>query len=292
MNKRKKIYTEYLNYNTASNILHAFDFSKFIGKPLNLLITINFYGDEDAALKFKNIRQLYANWIVAKRKKSGMTSYLNPWVFVFEKPHSNLHVHWAIHIEDELIVDLHKRIEKWVKRYTGSLRATQIDFTPVNIFEDKIVANYLAKGVNRTAAYRLHLLKYKKYQGFVKGQRARVSLCLGKTSRKNAAFKPKRDRNKWSTLHPHLMDGHVRPPDWDPRLAVAPFQPKSYLLHQRSVVGHKKSSHAACIEKSILKRDGSSLRRSRDPFQSRQGRPGATRRSNYAVPALPAVKHF
>lgn len=209
-------YTEYLNYNTASNILHAFDFSKYIGKPLNLFITINFYDDDNASNKFRKIRQLYSNWIVAKRKKSGATSYLNPWVYVFEKPHLNTHVHWVVHIEEELIADLYKRLEKWVGKYVGQIRANQIHFEKVNIFEDKSVANYLAKGANESAICRLKLWKYRRYQGFVKGQRGRVSLCLGKKARKKEGFKPSRDRGKWSSIHPHLMNGHVKPKDWNP----------------------------------------------------------------------------
>ena len=292
MIRRQKIYTEYLNYNTASNILHAFDFAKFIRRPLNLLITINFYSDENAALKFKKIRQLYSNWIVAKRKKSGMTSYLNPWVYVFENPHSNIHVHWALHIEDDLIFELYEKIRKWVKKYTGSVKSKQINFRPINIFKDKSLANYLVKGVNSNTAYRLNLLRYKKYQGFVKGQRARVSLCLGKTARRKAKFNPKLDRNKWSTLHPDLMVGHVRSPDWNLNLVVAPTKPLKYLSCQPNGTARNKRARANDLKKHDARNRISSHRRHHCSPEPRQGRSGAAGRRNYATPALTTGKHF
>lgn len=221
---KKRIYTEYLNYNTASNILHAFDFSKFIGKPLNVLITINFYNDENAYIKFQKIRELYSGWIRAKRKKSGKTSYLNPWIYVFENPHSNIHVHWALNIEDDFILDFYEKLEKWIPKYVGSIRYRQIDVRPINIYNDKVLANYLAKGVNPPASFRLNLQKYRKYQGFVRGPRAGVARCLGKAARKKAGFLPRRDRYKWATMHPELMIGHIRPADWDLRVAKAQSQ--------------------------------------------------------------------
>ncbi|WHA43217.1 hypothetical protein [Agrobacterium larrymoorei] len=215
----KKIYTEYLNYNTASNILHAFDFSKYIALPLNALITINFYDDEDAYKKFQKIRELYSGWIRAKRKRSGKTSYPNAWVYVFENPHSNIHVHWAINIEEEFIFDFYIKLEKWIKIHVGEIRNRQLDVRRVNIYEDKVLANYLAKGVNPFASKKLHLERYRKYQGFVKGPRAGVARCLGKNARKLADFKPKRDRSKWAVMHPELMNGHTRPTGWNLHIA-------------------------------------------------------------------------
>ncbi|GEM_PF-4443152 len=221
---KKRIYTKYLNYNTASNILHAFDFSKFIGRPLNVLITINFYNYDNAYKKFQKIRELYSGWIRAKRKKSGKTSYLNPWVYVFEKPHSNLHVHWAINIEDDFILDLYEKLEKWIPKYVGCIKKRQIDVRPINIYNDKVLANYLVKGVNPFASKRLNLEKYRKYQGLFHGPRASAARCLGKAARKKAGFIPRRDRYKWAIRHPDLMIGHIRPADWDLRVAKAQSQ--------------------------------------------------------------------
>ncbi|WHA41925.1 hypothetical protein [Agrobacterium larrymoorei] len=224
--KKKRIYTEYLNYNTASNILHAFDFAKSIAMPLNFMITINFYDDVDATEKFKVIRKLYREWISAKRKTTVTASYLNPWVYVFENPHQNNHVHWVVHIEKQYRSELRLKIKEWVAQNSIETKKNQVDFQDINIFEDKVVANYLVKGVNYDACVRLNLQHYKKYQGFVKGQRARVAICIGRTARKRANFNPRRDRNNWVTDHPHLMEGHARPPEWDIALTKRTDRPR------------------------------------------------------------------
>lgn len=237
--KKKKIYTEHLNYNTASNILHAFDFAKSIAMPLNFLITINFYDDVEATEKFKVIRKLYTEWISAKRKTTATASYLNPWLYVFEYPHENNHVHWVVHIEKQYRSEFCTLVKEWVAQNSIKSKKGQIHFRNINIFQDKIVANYLVKGVNFDACSRLHLQKYKAYQGFVKGQRARVAVCLGRTARKRANFNPRRDRNNWVVDHPHLMDGHARPPDWDIARTKATKKPRrgsnqrTYLRNSR-----------------------------------------------------------
>lgn len=231
--KKKRIYTEFMNYNTASNILHAFDFAKSIAMPLNFLITINFYDDVDATEKFKVIRKLYTRWISAKRKTTATASYLNPWLYVFECPRENNHVHWVVHIEKQYRSEFCAKVKEWVAQNSLKSKKGQLHFSNINIFQDKLVANYLVKGVNSDACFRLNLQKYKKYQGFVKGQRARVATCLGRTARERANFNPKRDRNNWVIDHPHLMDGHARPPDWDISRTKATKKPRRSPVRQK-----------------------------------------------------------
>lgn len=204
INENKVRYSDYISYNTAINILHAFDYAKFCGRPLNVAVTINFYNDYQTPEKFKNIRRKLFRWMKAQRKILGYPED-QFWAFSIEHPHQNAHVHFVCHVEDELRKEFECKIKELVGKISIKTEKNQILFKEINILTDKIFANYMIKGVHPDTAKMLHVVCG--YQGRIFGQRARSCMKLSRTARRRADFHAPIHRHLWISLHPHLVAG-------------------------------------------------------------------------------------
>lgn len=204
----------YISYNTSINIVHAFDYAKFIGYPLNTFVTINFYESNGVEI-FKIIRRNLFRWFKEQRRRSGSSTPCSYWTFSFEKPHSNLHVHFALHVEDEFREEFDKKIRSLVNKNCPIKKVGQVDIQTIDIYTDKVVANYMIKGVDPQTARILHILHVMEYSGPVFGQRARTCTALSRTARKRAKFSAPLHRHLWVEVNPPLAVKSARPVDWD-----------------------------------------------------------------------------
>lgn len=203
--------------NTALNIFRAVDYAKYIGTPLNNFVTITFAGKCQIAGRyvFHKIRESINRWLKRISSKEGQV--IPPtWVFVFENPNDHFHVHWLIHIPNRHIDTFRKKVEKLLVRHQGCpLQANQLDFQDVNPYEDKTLANYLNKGIRPDAINFFHLGPRAAYQGYIVGQRARVSKNLGPKVIKLSGFNASFQRHEWIKLHPHIAGSYRKPSNWN-----------------------------------------------------------------------------
>lgn len=209
---------DYINPNSVLNLYRAFDFSKYIGYTLNTFININ-YKSNDQFLNMYLFRVLRSNinrWIMRANKRKKISETKPVWLYVFENPFDNFHVHWLIHlykdIRDKCIVYLEKQL---VKLQNAVLTENQIDIRSVNPYTDKVLANYLCKGIRPDYIDFFYLHSYAAYQGHIIKQRTRVSQSLGRTARKKAGFDASKMRHLWEKRHPQIAHGYVKPKEWD-----------------------------------------------------------------------------
>ncbi len=200
------------------NIYRAFDFSKYLGFPLNTYVMINLiYGDQ--FLKryiFNNLRKKVNRWIKREYNKRNMPEVKPIWVYVFENPNNNFHVHWLLYIHKNIQDDFNEYVKKQLlKLQIMDLKPNQLDIRSVNPYTDKILANYLCKGTRHDYIDFFHLQNYATPQGYIEKQRTRVSQALGKTARKNACFDAKTMRHLWEEMHPQVAYGFDKPSGWD-----------------------------------------------------------------------------
>lgn len=210
--------TNKLRANTGLNIVWAFDYAKYIGRPLNLFITIIFKDRHDLIKNnhiFRKILNKTTRWNKTYREENGLSKLKPVWVYVFENPQYNPHVHWCLNIEKEQIEELKLKLEQWLLKLQGSVDKNSICVKLIDPYRDKPLANYLIKGLDEDFIDFLHVRKIAKYQGPIWGQRARVAREVGPTTIKRTGFKADKDRNKWEELHPWIGDGFVKPFDWN-----------------------------------------------------------------------------
>lgn len=208
----------HINPNSVLNIYNAFDYSKYIGFPLNTFITINFNSNDQFLniYLFTQLRNNINRWIKRAYKRKKMAQSKPIWLYVFENPKHNFHVHWLIYIDcnikTECITYLKKKLVQLQKAEIGK---NQLHIQSVNPYTDKILANYLCKGIRPDYIGFFHLHNYAIDQGYVSKQRTRVAQALGRTARNKAGFSAKKMRHLWEIHHPHIAQEYEKPELWD-----------------------------------------------------------------------------
>lgn len=195
----RKAYTDHISRHTAENICHAFDYAKFIGKPLNTYIVINLRELPDSlspASAFEAIRQKYRCWL-KNREKTGKTSTETVYVYSHENPGDMPHVNWVVHMPAKIEKEFRAKLDQWMSKVLGGIGRYDLDIQIVDPHTDKTLAKYIIKGRDTAYVDYLHLQDVAKPQGRVWGRRATPSPSIGRTARKRAEFVPKRDRHKW-----------------------------------------------------------------------------------------------
>lgn len=207
-----------LRPNTALNILRAVDYAKYIGFPLNNFVTITFdYKSKQPINKiFSKIRADINRWLKNEGRKNPIYDIPPTWVFAFENKVGRIHVHWLIHIHNDLQDTFLRKTSELLKKHQGvPLGRDQIKIQNVNPYEDKTIANYLCKGVKPKFINFFHLQNRASFQGFIDWQRARVSRSLGPKRIKESGFNASMQRHEWIELHPNIANNYKKPDGWD-----------------------------------------------------------------------------
>lgn len=194
--------TEHVGRQAAENILHAFDYAKFVGRPLNTHVTINLRGLPDERMVpvvFRSIRRRFRSWLAYTMKSAGLENIDPAYVYVTEAPEAeHPHIHWVVHVPPFLAQVFERKLKQWVRKSRGcALQPYDVKLDQVDPHTDKSLAKYILKGTDKRYVGYLHLKKVAEAQGRVWGRRATASPAIGRTARKNAGFVPKRDRGKW-----------------------------------------------------------------------------------------------
>lgn len=192
-------YTDYLNRHPAENICHAFDFAKYLGRPLNKYLTINF--DPASGLYggtvFQKIRHKFRDWYNRRCKQIYGAALPPMYVYSLENPNGQVHANWVVHVPPELQNEFDKKCQRWVSKAQGNIRYYDVHSVQVDPYSDKSLAKYLIKGIDGRYIGYMHVGEYASNQGRIWGRRAGTSPSISRAARKEAGFVPKRDRNKW-----------------------------------------------------------------------------------------------
>jgi hypothetical protein len=163
-----------------------------------MFVTIHWGLTETGEDNFVALRnQRYCRWLRTRSKQ------LNKQF----KPHYNYsreegHVHWMVHIPDDLIEEFIDLVPRWVtslehKGKANRKRAENHEPAPpgavlVELTRNSVAARkYLLKGIDPQHAFRLGITSPIP-QGLVYGRRTGVSRTLGGAARTKAGYKPQR----------------------------------------------------------------------------------------------------
>lgn len=203
--------------NSVLNVFRAFDYSKYIGIPLNTFVTIKFIdnNEETARHVFRTIRNYITRWL--KRISIKTKTDIKPtWVYVFENPYGHLHVHWCINVPTDLGKTFEEKVRKLLQTHQNCpIQDNQLNFQSVNPYEDKCLANYLCKGVRPAFIPFFHLQMVAGPQGYIEGNRSGVSNSIGPTAIAKARFVAQEQRHEWIDRHPNIAAQFPKPEEWD-----------------------------------------------------------------------------
>lgn len=199
--------SDFLNRKTTQTILHAFDYAKYVDRPLNTDVTLRLgcIETDHGHPAFDRIRHKCYCWL--QRKQKQLHGHAEPpyYVFVFENPDgSDLHLHWVLHVPEELQKEFRRKLPGWVRKVLGTIPAPgDVYAQAVNPYEDKTLAKYILKGTDPEYIDHFHLRDYAAPegelipQGAVSGRRAGASVALNRAVRKGAGFVACQHRHEW-----------------------------------------------------------------------------------------------
>ena len=193
----KSTYTDHIGRRAATNVLHAFDFAKNTGHPMNVYVVLHLRDQLSASVttQFTKIRRKFRNWYIYYQKKSG-AYYLPPiYTCTFEAPTGAVHVNWTLHVPDDMQEEFKLKIFRWVEKATGDLQPFDISVKNITPDTDKRVANYCNKGIDPQFVEYFKLDAIAEPQGRIHGRRVTVSTAISRASREAVGFKAKYHRN-------------------------------------------------------------------------------------------------
>lgn len=192
-------YTDVLNRHPAENICHAFDFAKFIGRPLNNYVVINF--DDTAALyggtTFRKVVHKFRDWFNRRTKQLYGNCLPPAFIYSLENPNGQVHANWVVNVPPELQAEFEKKHRRWVRKAQGDIRRYDVAIFKVDPHTDKSLAKYVIKGIDGNFISYLHMQEYASPQGRIWGRRAGVSPSISRTARNKAGFVAKQHRHQW-----------------------------------------------------------------------------------------------
>lgn len=173
----------------TARAFHAVRFANDNGRPLNVLVTIDFstlgVDDEAAAVVFRDIWARVGRWWAYQRKKGRSFGPFDCYA-VHEHPAGGpRHVHWFVRAPDGGRAELERVVRARVEKVTRlACLGRAIHFLDVD--KPGGVAKYTLKGVHPAFAEHFHMEASD--QGFIHGRRLTISRSIGAASRKQAGW--------------------------------------------------------------------------------------------------------
>ncbi len=193
--------THSISRHASTNILHAFDFAKAVGRPLNCYVVI--CCDEKGAGKTasqicQEVRDRYRAWNLNAAKRYSIDAQPPTYVQTIEDPDGdNPHANWVVHIREALFQEFLQKLPQWLRKSQGDVRHLDISVQMVDPETDKTLAKYVIKGTDEHYTEYFHLGDFAAPQGVIQGRRTCVSPSIGRTARREAGFVPKLHRDDW-----------------------------------------------------------------------------------------------
>lgn len=184
--------TSSIGYKQSIRTMHAGRYSDANGRPLNLMVTIDFtslgVSDDEASPFFRAVWKSFSRWWSYERSKGRLSADFASYA-VHEHPREKpRHVHWAMHAPAANRSDIEAAIRKRVEKASGFAclgRAIHFQDRP----RPRSAALYDLKGTHPAIAHLLHIRPSD--QGFVTGRRLTVSRSIGVSARKRAGWSNK-----------------------------------------------------------------------------------------------------
>lgn len=177
----------------AARAFHSVRFANDNGRPLNLLVTVDFttlgIDSDDAYRVFQQLWSRVARWWAYRRTKDGSLGAFDCYA-VHEHPEDGpRHVHWFLHVPVGYRTSLEQAITKRVEKLSGlDCLGKAVHF--LDVAKPGGVAKYTLKGVH--PAYAEHFHMEASDQGFISGRRLAISRSIGATARERAGWKRRR----------------------------------------------------------------------------------------------------
>ena len=163
------------------------------GRPLNLHVTLNLshtsYPGMLASAAVSDICGKFTRWLAYQSEKAikrGEGGYGRPtYEAVIEAPGGIYHVHWLVHVPDDLQELFEKTLPKWFSRVCGPVvkPTGAIHIGPIDTV--MALSRYCMKGVDPSHARRCFVRPIN--QGVVFGKRVAISRSLGPRAREQEA---------------------------------------------------------------------------------------------------------
>jgi hypothetical protein len=172
---------------TVASVLNGTNFAAQSGRPLNTLVTLNFWQsacpEHEESNAFARLRDLrFTPFMGRPQKRLGMEAVQPTYVWSLENP-SGVHGHWLVHIPEERRALFSQKLPGWFAEVTGgnvaegALHIEEV-YNPVGLVK------YMLKGMDEVWAKTYKIAPEE--QGPVVGKRAGTSRNIGKTARARA----------------------------------------------------------------------------------------------------------
>lgn len=181
--------TSWVGPKQATSVLHATRFANDNGRPLNVMVTIDFstlgIDPDNASEFFKIVRASVSRWWSYQRQKGTLKGPFTCYA-VHEHPAGGpRHVHWVLYVPASHRLAVEAVVRKRVEKYSRlDCLGKAIHFLDVSRAEG--VAKYTLKGVHPAYGDHFYIEPYD--QGFVTGRRITVSRGIGAAARKQAGW--------------------------------------------------------------------------------------------------------
>ncbi len=210
--QKAKRANEYISLHAARNLHHGSRVCEIIGADLsrwrqpkanistgialNVFVTINYSLSESGIDNFDKLRnERFCRWLRTRSEKIGR-KIIPSYKYVRE----GLHVHWVVHIPDELYEEFCDLVPRWVTSLDDKAKLQRkssknhhqspkgcVDIQKVR--SSLAVRRYMLKGINPEHAGRFGI-RNPEPQGVVYGRRSGVSRSLCQSARKKMGYKP------------------------------------------------------------------------------------------------------
>jgi hypothetical protein len=177
----------------VARAFHAVRFANDNGRPLNLLITIDFtslgISELEAGAFFRNIWARVGRWWAYQRKKGRSFGPFDCYA-VHEHPEQGpRHVHWFVRAPFGGRAELERVVRARLEKVTGLVcLGRAIHFLDVE--RPGGVAKYMLKGVHPSYASHFHMKASD--QGLIYGRRLTISRSIGAAARARAGWSRRR----------------------------------------------------------------------------------------------------
>lgn len=195
-----KLNSKAIGYKGAQTRYYAPQQAIRIGKPLNVLVTVNFAQTAICPTRatdaFGKLHLRFRKWITRPSKQEPGPATEATWAYVFENardgkafdiigpglPH-NVHVLWHAHVPLSRITFFEKLLPIWLDDIAGPHQPNAIKVT--RVVEDNGIHRYSLKGATAAVAEHFKVPMDKRGpQGAIIGRRSGTSRNLGSSARK------------------------------------------------------------------------------------------------------------
>lgn len=181
--------SHHIRSRSASHFFKAAAHASSHGRPLNLFVTLNLSHTGLSAAStspaLAEICSKFTRWLSYQSQKAvqqGFADYGRPtYEAVIEAPNGIHHIHWLVHVPDDL-QDLFKcTLPKWFSKVCGNVTKPEGAVHIEKVETVMALSRYLMKGVDPHHAKRCYVRPIN--QGVVFGKRVAISRSLGPRAR-------------------------------------------------------------------------------------------------------------